>query len=351
MHRRTFIKTSAAAAVLTPASGASARGQSDSEAGNGGAIAFVWRPMISTRADIPALNGHTDTIPDIVGSLGSRIDLAIFTEGNHFPALLGGGGIIDAFRSWVRTHSDYSALSIDNIVIVTLPQPMIVGMLKGRGISFGNLTLDVSRTSGFYPDIVMAGAAPLKELHEASIVDAEARVFTRNQGFALVVVAGNPLGIHHLDDLARSDIRIVLASESEPGARRQYISAFEALLGPQQTQTILARETVSFPGRLGIQHRDVLHAVAIRAANAGIIFHHLALYYATAYPEICTMVQVPEASKFSSTIVMVPATDPLRAPAAKAFSEFFLSAARELYPRHGFATMSAAEYGAAIQLR
>jgi len=41
----------------------------------------------------------------------------------------------------------------------------------------------------------------------------------------------------------------------------------------------------------------------------------------------------------------------LRAPAAKAFSEFFLSAARELYPRHGFATMSAAEYGAAIQLR
>jgi hypothetical protein len=46
--------------------------------------------MISTPADIPALNGHTDTVPDIVGRLGSRIDLAIFTEGNHFPALLSG---------------------------------------------------------------------------------------------------------------------------------------------------------------------------------------------------------------------------------------------------------------------
>src|SRR5207244_1705393 len=187
MHLRTFIKTSVAAALLKPASVASARGQSDSEAGNGRATAFVWRPMISTRADLPTLNGHTDTVPDIVGRLGSRIDLAIFTEGNHFPALLG-DGIIDAFRSWTRTHSDYSALSLDNIVIVTLPQPMIVGMLKGGGISFGNLTLDVSRTSGFYPDIVMAGAAPLKELHEASIVDAEARVFARNQGLALVVV-------------------------------------------------------------------------------------------------------------------------------------------------------------------
>ncbi len=80
MHRRTFIKTSAAAAVLTPASGASARGQSDSEAGNGGATAFVWRPMISTRADLPTLNGHIDAVPDIVGRLGSRIDLAIFTD-------------------------------------------------------------------------------------------------------------------------------------------------------------------------------------------------------------------------------------------------------------------------------
>jgi hypothetical protein len=186
--------------------------------------------MIAPHGHIPALNGHTDTIPDIVGRLGSRIDLAIFSEGNHFPALLS-GDIINPFRQWARADSDYSMLTLDNIVIVTLPQPMIVGMLQGHGMSFGNLTLDVSRASGFYPDIVMAGAGPLKELHKASIVDAEARVFAQNQGLALVVAAGNPLGIHHLDDLARGDIRIVLASESEPGARRQYISALEGLLG------------------------------------------------------------------------------------------------------------------------
>jgi hypothetical protein len=124
----------------------------------------------------------------------------------------------------------------------------------------------------------------------------------------------------------------------------------EALLGAQQTQAILARETVSFPGRLGIQHRDVIHAVAVRAADVGIIFHHLALCYATAYPEICTMVPVLEASQFSSTIAMVPASDPLRATAAKAFSKFFLGAARDIYPRHGFATMSSTEYCARIQL-
>jgi hypothetical protein len=349
MHRRTFIKASAAAVTLTPVSAASARDLPDGENGNGAATAFVWRPMISTPADFPALNGHTDTVPDIVGRLGSRIDLAIFTEGNHFPALLS-GEIIDPFRRWARSHSDYSTLSLDNIVIVTLPQPMIVNMLREHGISFGNLTLDVSRTSGFYPDIVMAGAAPLKVLHEASIVDAEARVFARNQGLALVVAAGNPLGINHIDDLARADIRIVLASESEPGARNQYISALNGLLGASQVQAALARETVTFPGRLGIQHRDVPYAIATRAADVGIIVHHLAQYYATAYREICGVVQVPEANRFSSTIALVSTVNPLRTPAARAFSEFFLGVAREVYPRYGFATMSAAKYGETIEL-
>jgi hypothetical protein len=42
--------------------------------------------------------------------------------------------------------------------------------------------------------------------------------------------------------------------------------------------------------------------------------------------------------------------NPLRAPAAKAFAEFFLGVAGEVYPRYGFATMSSAEYGAMIEL-
>jgi hypothetical protein len=36
---------------------------------------------------------------------------------------------------------------------------MIVGMLVGGATGLGNLTLKVSRASGFYRDIVMAGAA------------------------------------------------------------------------------------------------------------------------------------------------------------------------------------------------
>ena len=58
-------------------------------------------------------------------------------------------------------------------------------MLLGGGLSLGNLTIEVSRASGFYPDIVMGGAAPLKQLRKASLVEAESRQP------ALVAAVGN----------------------------------------------------------------------------------------------------------------------------------------------------------------
>jgi hypothetical protein len=170
--------------------------------------------------------------------------------GHHFPALLG-GEIIEPFRLWAKSQTQYAPLGLDNIVIITLPQPMIVGMRLEGGISFGNLSLAVSRASGFYPDLVMGGAAQLAKLREAFIVEAQARIFARNRGPSLLVAAGNPIGVQGVEDLARSGIRVVMASENEPGARRQYIDALSALVGEETARSILARETVAFPGRLG----------------------------------------------------------------------------------------------------
>jgi len=305
--------------------------------------------MVSAPADTPALNGHTDTVPDIIGRLGARVDLAIFTEGNHFPVLLS-GEIIEPFRAWAKGRPEYAQLALDNIVVVTLPQPIIVSMLIRQGILLGNLTLEVSRAGGFYPDIVMGGLAPLAQLRKAAMIESKARVFARNRGFSLLVAAGNPRGVRGLDDLDRPGICAVMAGENEPGARRQYISALQQLMGEEATRSILARETTTFPGRLGIQHRDVLQAIATRAADVGIIFHHLARYYATTYPQLCSMVEVPGAERFSSTIAFVSTVDPPRALAAAAFSQFFLEIAREIYPRYGFAFMSEADFGAEMLL-
>jgi extracellular solute-binding protein len=288
-------------------------------------------------AGLPAFNGHTGTrVPDIAGHIGGANDLVIFTQGNHFPALLG-GSVHDPFRDWAKADPRFADLVLDDIAVVTLPQPIIVAAMRHRGLKLGNAIIDISIKSGFYPDIIMGGAEPLRELRSAGLVKAEARVFARNAGLALVVRKGNPLNVTSLKDLLRPEINIVVASASEPGARVQYRRALEGLMGEGPSADLFARETVTFEGRLGIQHRDVLEALAKNHANVGIIFRHLAQYTHVSHSLVET-VDVPEAERFSSTIAVIAASAPLRPRAATAFEEFeefFLDIARTPYPQYG----------------
>jgi hypothetical protein len=268
--------------------------------------------------------------------------------GHHFPALLG-GEIIEPFRLWAKSQTQYAPLGLDNIVIVTLPQPMIVGMLLEGGISFGNLSLAVSRASGFYPDLVMGGAAPGKV----------ARGFYR--GGASAHLCAEPRAL--IAGRGRQSDRRSWRRGSCPlrhsrghGKRKRAgrppsVHRRTERFGRRRNRKIDPRtRDRRFPGPSGIQHRDVLQAIASRYADVAIIFHHLARYSAEAYPQLCQMVTVREAENFSSTIAMALAVDPLRARAAKAFSEFFFKIAREVYPRYGFAAMGESEFGRTIRL-
>ena len=170
------------------------------------------------QSSIRSFAGHTDTVPDNVGRIGTPPSLVIFTEGNHLMVLLS-DDIMGAFPSWAKSQPQYVDLDLDNIVAVTVPQPVVVQMIRTGGIALGNLTLDVSRKSGFYPDIVMGGPDPLRELRKLGAIEPQARFFSKNRGFALLVRKGNPLGIHGLADVARTGARIALPDAREPRRR------------------------------------------------------------------------------------------------------------------------------------
>jgi hypothetical protein len=291
------------------------------------------------------LQGYVDTVPDFVGPIDGSAQLTICTEGNHYPVLL--PLVFDRFPSWCQSTGSCSTTARD-VLVVTLPQAMLVDMLRKGGIRLGNAVIPFGRGARISPDLLMAGSEALRALAAAGIATPQARVFARHLGLGLLVT-DKLAGVADLDGFAERVAHPVLASSSEAGARGQYLATLHSLLGAHRTSDLLARELGAFPGRMGIQHRDVPYALLNNLADGGIIFHHLAQFYAGQFPDRLRFIPVPAAAAFGQDIAVARVAGAAK-PAAEAFYRFFLDSARTAYPQAGFAQLSDQAYGAVIDL-
>ncbi len=290
------------------------------------------------------LEGHTNTLPDIVGPVDGSAQLVIITEGNHYPVLL--PLALEAFPAWCRRRGTCVA-EPGRILIITLPQVMVVQALRRGGIALGNATLPLARGAANFPDIVMSGLQPLRALAASGHVEPQATIFARHRGLGLLHrrAAGPMPGLAGLPD---SPFRIVTASASEPGARVQYRRSLDQLVGAAAADRIFSREVVEFAGRLGIQHRDVPYALLNGMADTGIIFSHLAAFYARRFPDALEFAPVPGALPFGEEIALADTAAPR--PLAVAFRQFFLEAALTAYPEGGFTAADGFGFGRAVSL-
>jgi hypothetical protein len=307
---------------------------------------LVWPLVTKPQSGIRSFVGHTDTVLDVIGRIGASPSLVIFTEGNHLM-VLSSGDIVGAFPSWAKSQPQYANLDLTNIILVTLPQPILVQMIRTGGVALGNLTLDVSRDSGFYPDVFMGYPEPLRQMHQLGVIEPRARFFCKNRGVAMLVRKGNPLGIHGLGDMVRKGTRIALPDAGD--VRAKCLAATEELLGNPAANALVAAET-SFPGRLGIMHRDLPEMVARGYADVAFTWYHLVSYWARIFPNRFEFIAVPGAEPFFTQIALARVNNPLRSGAMKAFDEFFFSRARDVYPRYDFARMNDNEFGAILAL-
>jgi hypothetical protein len=349
MKRRAFLGGTFSAATLGSYSAQSAAALAQNAAVQSPPEPLVWPVVSKPEPDIRSFVGHTNTVLDIVGRIGTPPSLVIFTEGNHLMALLS-EEIVGAFPYWAKSQAQYSDLNLNNIVVVTLPQPIVVQMVRTGGLALGNLTLDVSRASGFYPDMILGGPAPLQQLRKLGVLEPQARFFSRNRGRALLVRKGNPLGINILTDVARTGARIAQADSVEAGARAGNRAAIEGLIGKSASDAFFANEVEHFPGRLGITHRDVPEMLARGYADVGLTQYHLISYWSRTFPNHFELVPIAGSERFPVKIAFGRVTDPLRPRALKAFEEYFFSRARDVYPRYDFARMNDDEYGATLAL-
>jgi len=145
-----------------------------------------------------------------------------------------------------------------------------------------------------------------------------------------------------------SGARIAL---SDPGdVRAQCRAAADALLGKLGADALFSAEVLSFPGRLGIMHRDLPEMVARGYADVAFTWYHLVSFWARIFPNHFALVPVPGAEPFFARIAFGRVNDPLRPRAVKAFEEFFFSRAKDIYPRYDFARMGDDEYDAPLPL-
>ncbi|HEX9522870.1 MAG TPA: hypothetical protein VF949_07870 [Reyranella sp.] len=289
-------------------------------------------------------DGFTDTVPDFVGPIDGSAELTIFTEGNHYAVLL--PLVLQRFPEWCRANHACDA-DAARILVVTLPQPMVVRMLTEGGISLGNAVLPVGRDKPVFPDLVMGGVAPLRQLRAAGVVEGQARIFAHTLGMGMLL-SKSLTGVGDLEQFSQRINRLIVASPSEPGARQQYRETLAALLGQPATAQLFAHEVVLFSGRLGIQHRDVPYALINGLADGGLIFSHLANFYASAFPERLRALAVPGAERFGQDIAIVRTTRASRALAAS-FERFFMEVAPTAYPEGGFAVLGSA-FGTPVDL-
>jgi hypothetical protein len=78
---------------------------------------LIWPVVTKLLPGIRSFAGHTDTVLDIVGRIGTPPSLVIFTEGNHLMVLLS-DEIIGAFPSWAKSQRQYADLDLTNIMSV-----------------------------------------------------------------------------------------------------------------------------------------------------------------------------------------------------------------------------------------
>src|SRR5262245_19287357 len=308
---------------------------------------LVWPTAAKLQTEIRSFDGHTDTVLDVIGRIGTSASLVIFTEGNHLM-VLSSADIVGAFPSWAKLRPQYADLDLTNIVLVTLPQPILLEMIRSGGVALGNLTLDVSRSSGFYPDIFMGYPEPLRQMRRLGVIGPEARFFCKNRGVALLVRKGIPFGIHGLPDVAHPGIHIALPDAGDVRAKCR--AAADSLLGKPAANALFAAEVRSFPGRLGIMHRDLPEMVARGYADVAFTWRHLVSYWARIFPDQFECIVIAGAEPYFTQIALGSVSDPLRPRATKAFDEFFFSRARDVYPKYDFARMNDNEYGATLAL-
>jgi molybdate transport system substrate-binding protein len=258
-----------------------------------------------------------DQVLDLHGDPGDA-QLVIFAAGNQFMVM---PSLIHAFQ---ERHPE-----IARIYYETLPPGIVLDQIRGGDLRVGNLLISAK------PDVVLAGTRGMHELQGTGYVDTWVP-YASNE-LAIMVRKGNPLRVHSLVDLGRSDVRVAMPNPKWEGVAEQVETAYAKAGGAALVREIVVTKveegTTLFTR---IHHRQTPMYLLQSRADAGPVWLSEALY-AQRIGEPLTLVRIPASDNVTASYDAAVLRDAPHLAAAQAFVDFIkTSEARAIYASFGF---------------
>lgn len=284
-------------------------------------LAAILAAICTMQASAARTLGFTvpsaDQVLDLHGDPGNA-QLVIFAAGNQFmvmPSLL---------RAFQARHPE-----IARIYYETLPPGVVVDQVYGGDLRVGNLLISAK------PDVLLAGANGMRRLHKSGYVDSWIP-YASNQ-LAIMVRRGNPLNVHSLADLGRSDVRVVMPNPKWEGVAEQVQTAYEKAGGaPLVREIMLTKVSNGTTILTRIHHRQTPMFLLESKADAGPVWISEALY-ARRIGEPLSFVRIPQGENVTAAYDAAVLRGAPHSAAAQAFVDFLETPeARAIYESFGF---------------
>ena len=264
-----------------------------------------------------------------------RARAVLFSDGNHHMALA------ECLQRFLLQNP-----AAQDVFYATTPPGVLLQWLDAGALHLGNLSLRL------VPQLIISPPAVLDRLVQAGRIRAHVP-YMRSRGNVLLVPKGNPLGIHSIEDLARSKARLFISNpKTESASYQVYAGTLKALAlqgdirldwldhppGAEPDARVVYGER--------IHHREAPQALADGRADVALVYYHLALRYARIFPEHFEFVPVggapehPEPGNLTSDFHLAIAGD--GGAWGKPLYEFLLGGeTTEIYARHGLSRLPA----------
>ena len=224
-----------------------------------------------------------DNVPDIHGNPGDA-HLVIFIGGNQFFVL---PQLIAVFE---QQHPELNG----HIFYETLPPGILRKQIAANGaITLGNLTIQVK------PDVYEAGARVLHSMEKGGEVNGVVEYATND--LEIMVPAGNPKGIHSLNDLARPDLRLSMPNPQWEGVANQIADSLRKAGGDSLYQAVYQDKVKDGKTVLTeIHHRQTPMRIMSERVDAGVTWASEVLFQQTIHNPIEGVV-IPAAQNTTAT--------------------------------------------------